>query len=44
MINHIMFTAAGNPETENPLKTFCLFLGPDFITEYVMVSIHDIKK
>ena len=26
MINHLMFTAAGNPKTENPLKTFCLFM------------------
>ena len=40
-----MFTAAaGKPKKENALKTICLFLGPDFITEYITVSIHDIKK
>lgn len=39
IISFIFTVVAGKSNKENDLKTLCLFLGPDFIAEYIAVSI-----
>ena len=33
-----LFTVAGKPKKPNALKTICLMLGPDFITDIIEVG------
>ena len=32
------FLVAGKPKKENALKTICLMLGPDFISDHITVT------
>ena len=36
--DHYSIIAAGKPKKENALKTICLMLGPDFISDHITVS------
>lgn len=38
---NVLFLSAGKPKKEGALITFCLMLGPDFITDHIIVETSD---
>lgn len=42
-LNLFFLSTAGKPKRPNALKTICLMLGPDFITDVIEVGILDCK-